>query len=174
MTMNRVPQDVDDKLLDYLDGKPGQSAREIETLLTSHPEIRARLNELKAVHAHLAGQSVQEPSRDFTRRVMENLRKHTYAGKLRLGNTLLLLMGVLVATGIGVILLSGGSFDSLGGQISPQDISLGPNFRQTLPAISISGRLVMNVIIVLNLGLALLILDRGILKPWFERRRLGY
>jgi hypothetical protein len=172
--MDRVPQDTDDKLLDYLDGRPGQNKREIEDLLTSKPGVRARLSELKAVHAHLASQSVQEPSPNFTQRVMENLRKHSYSGKLRLGNTLLLLLGVLVASGIGVILLSSGSFDNLGGQISPQDISLGPNFKQSLPTISINGKLVMNVIIFLNLGLALLILDRGILKPWFEKRRLGY
>jgi hypothetical protein len=32
--------------------------------------------------------------------------------------------------------------------------------------------MVMNVIILLNLALAFLVLDRAVLKPWFERRRM--
>jgi len=31
----------------------------------------------------------------------------------------------------------------------------------------------VNIIILLNLALAFLVLDRAILKPWFERRRMS-
>jgi hypothetical protein len=41
---------------------------------------------------------------------------------------------------------------------------------RTLPSVSIDGKLIVNVIMVLNLALALLVLDRIILKPLFHRR----
>ncbi len=174
MIMNKVPQEIDDQLLDYLDGRLGPRTKEIESMLGNNPAVRARLEELKVVHGHLAHQNIQEPSTGFTKRVMDNLRKYPYSQGLRMRNTLLLLLGVLVASGIGVVLLSGGVFDNFTGEISPNTIPLGPNIQKSIPVIPLNGKLIVNILIFLNLGLAFLILDRGILRPWFEKRRLGY
>jgi hypothetical protein len=40
-----------------------------------------------------------------------------------------------------------------------------------LPEIPFNGKLIVNLIIIANIALAFIVLDRAVLKPWFERRR---
>ncbi len=71
------------------------------------------------------------------------------------------------------ILVSTGTFDGTGviQPIQPEQIGLKENlFNFKLPAISINGKLLINSIIVLNLAIAFIVIDRTILRPLFERR----
>jgi hypothetical protein len=45
---------------------------------------------------------------------------------------------------------------------------------RSFPAIPINGKLVVNIIILLNLGLAWLVLDRAVLRPLFRRRATSF
>jgi hypothetical protein len=76
----------------------------------------------------------------------------------------------MIAVGIGAFLLSAGVFDSTGA-IDLNDMGIQNKYiQESLPTIPVNGKLIMNVIIMLNIALAFLVLDRAILKPWFERR----
>jgi hypothetical protein len=84
------------------------------------------------------------------------------------------LSGVLVAVGIASILVSAGVFDNLNTTIDLNRVELPKKyFERSLPSIPFSGKVIVNIIIILNLGLAWLVLDRAILKPLFQRRLQG-
>jgi hypothetical protein len=68
--------------------------------------------------------------------------------------------------------LSAGVFDGTSSIDLNQTLLPNKYIQQSLPTISFNGKMVMNVIILLNLALAFLVLDRAVLKPWFERRRM--
>jgi hypothetical protein len=61
-------------------------------------------------------------------------------------------------------------FDTSGSIDLNQTIVPNKFIQQPLPSIPFNGKLVMNVIIILNLALAFLVLDKAVLKPWFEKR----
>jgi hypothetical protein len=85
-------------------------------------------------------------------------------------NGILLLAGVLVAVGIGSLLLAGGVFDGSSVIDLNQAIDTSKYIQKPLPSIPFNGKLVVNIIIMLNLALAFLMLDKAVLKPWFEKR----
>jgi len=84
---------------------------------------------------------------------------------------LLLLFGILVAIGIGASLVDGGFYNSLNGILSFEQIKLPSGIQTpTLPSIPFSGKLLVNSIIAVNLALAFILLDRLVLRPFFNRR----
>jgi hypothetical protein len=86
-------------------------------------------------------------------------------------NGILLLTGVLVAVAIAAFLVSTGMFDNATGAVDLNEIELSKKYIKTpLPSFEYSGKILVNFIIFLNLGLAWLILDRVILRPYFDRR----
>jgi hypothetical protein len=88
----------------------------------------------------------------------------------------LLLVGVIIASGLALVLLSNGAFDQTQTTLLVDATPL-KNKWMTFPSFSVpfNGKILVNSIIFLNLGLALVLLDRTILRPLFQKRAtVGY
>lgn len=128
--------------------------------------------ELNAIDRYLKTVRIEQPSVNFTQHVMSNLhRASATALGLPSRNKILMLAGILVTIGIAILLLAGGAFDSVTAITVDQDIVPNDQIREYIPSIPFNGKLVVNIVILMNLALAFMILDRAVLKPWFERRR---
>lgn len=169
--MNKIPNQLNDKLLDYLDGTlaPADKKRLEQELATSE-ELRSRLDELQSVTHTLSQVRIEQPSPNFTQRVMDHLDQLPVRSGLSMRNSILLLAGVLVAVIIGSLLLASGIFDAPGTINLNELVETNKYIQQPLPSIPFNGKLVVNIIILLNIALAFLVLDRAILRPWFENR----
>lgn len=168
----KLSQAQEEKLLDYLDGTLAGSEKEsLENLIKNSAALKNRLDELRVLDAGLRSVKIEQPSKNFTQLVMNKLDQYPIQSKsFSSRNGIILLVGVLVAVGIGSLLVAGGSFDGTSSIELNQNIIPNKYLQNPLPAIPFNGKLVVNIIILLNLALAFLVLDRAILKPWFEKR----
>jgi anti-sigma factor RsiW len=171
----KISSTQDDKLFEYIDGGlKGAEKDSIEQLLKKSPALQARLEELRTLDTNLrAMKAMVEPSKNFTQRVMSKLDQYPVRSNITFRNGIFLLAGVLVAIGIGSLLVAGGVFDGTSSIDLNQTILSNKYLQKPLPTFNINGKLMVNIIILLNMALALLVLDRTILKPWFERRRMS-
>ena len=161
---------MEDKLLDYLDGR--LSADEIQNLenqMVNDEALRTRMEELRTIDITLKELKVEQPSWNFTDRVMAALDQSTLDKRVSIKNGLLLLSGILIVIGIASLLVSTGVFDGSQTVINLGDLKFSREYIK-VPAFTIQGKLMINVIIFLNVALALIVLDRVILKPFFKRR----
>lgn len=173
MTMDTLSKAQDDLLLNYLDGRlEGNALSEFKRELENSAPLKARLEILRRVHRTLALQNnLESPSPQFVNKVMQNLNNAPAASLLSPRNGLFLLTGVMVATGILAFMISAGTFDQFNGILSlDQAAPVQKYFQQGLPAIPIDGKLIINILIGLNLVLAFLVLDRTVLRPFFQKR----
>ena len=171
--MERTTQKQDDQLLQYLDGTlTGKDKTELENLLLKNAYLEIRLEELRKVHEVLWGKAkLENPSKLFTDKVMHNLDRMPVRSTLSPKNGLLLLCGIIVAAGAMALLLSVGVFDNLNDSISLDKLPLKNDFiKNPLTSIPFNGKWMVNGILILTLGLAFVLLDRTILKPYFEKR----
>ena len=172
--MERTTQKQDDQLLQYLDGTlTGKEKTELENLLVNNTNLEIRLEELRKVHVVLSSKAkLEQPSKLFTDKVMHNLDRLPVRSNLSPKNGLFLLCGIIVAAGGMALLLSLGVFDNLNDTISLDKLPVKNDFiKNTLPAIPLNGKWMVNAILILTLGLAFVLLDRTILKPYFESRQ---
>lgn len=170
--MKKIPQSIDDKLLDYLDGKLSQHELSVlEEQIQRDEHIKARLESLRLTHQVLNQFKLEQPSKNFTQVLMQRLdQAPARNSSFSLRNGIFLLVGVLVAAGIASLLVSIGVFDT-STTIDLNNVNIPEKYiREPLPTIPISGKLIVNIVIMLNLGLAWIVLDRTILKPYFQRR----
>jgi hypothetical protein len=171
--MEKVTQSQDDRLLDYLDGKlSGAEAAMLKNQLEQSAVLKQRLEELRVIHTLLSTSRLAEPSKNFTQFVMNNLDKVPARGNtLSPRNGLILLCGILVATGVTILLLATGSFDILSAPIQVESLKLPKEIvTPALPAFSVTGKTMMKLLVMLNIGLAFLVLDRTVLKPYFGKK----
>lgn len=171
--MKKIPNHIDELLLNYLDGTLTKNeVIELEAQLKADDELRLRLAALKTVDTTLSYAKLEMPSKNFTQIVMEGLYKVPVRTGLSARNGIFLILGVMTVVTILVLLVSTGAFDSVG-TIQPSEIGMKNNyFNFEIPSISINGKLLINSIIFLNLAIALIVLDRTILRPLFEKRTL--
>ena len=165
-------KDLDD-LASYIDDELGLSEREaFEQRLATNKLLQERFASLLDVHQVMKAQSLQVPSRNFTQRVMENLDHYSPpAFSFSIRNGIFLLAGVLLAGVLAMYLAGSGVFDGPVTISSPVDPSLSERFfNRPLPTVSFDGKVLVNAIVLLNLALGWLVLDRTILRPWFRRR----
>jgi hypothetical protein len=170
--MKKIPQSIDDKLLDYLDGKLNPSELSIlEGQIQRDEHIKARLENLRLTHQVLNQFKIEQPSKNFTQVLMQKLdQAPARSTNFSIRNGIFLLVGVLAAVGIASLLVSAGVFDNPA-TINLNSVNIPDKYiREPLPTIPISGKLIVNIVIILNLGLAWIVLDRTILKPYFQRR----
>jgi hypothetical protein len=171
--MNRLSQAQEDILLDYLDGTLASSEKiKLEEELRVNALLRSRLDELRTVHTIFQYASFDLPSRDFTERVMQKLDTTPLPTPSRwsIRNAIFLLIGVLTAIGTTSLLIASGVFDGTT-SISLDDSSLPQKIiQQDIPVFTFSGKLIMNVIIMLNIVVGWILLDKAILRPYFQRR----
>jgi hypothetical protein len=169
--MKKLPQHLEDTLLDYLDGNLAPSQRkDFEESLKTNGELQARLEEMQNAEQMLRHLTPDQPSKNFTLSVMSRLDQYPSRSGLSIRNAILLLLGIFTVTGMAVMLMSAGVFDETA-TFDLNNIGLVQRYiKQTLPSIPFDGRLVVNIIILLNLALAFVVLDRAILKPIFQKR----
>ena len=172
MNMEKLTKAQDDQLLDYLDGKLDVNTLPLlKDRLEGSPAMQARLEELRTVHRTLALGKLESPSSTFVNRVMINLNTTSFSTGLSPKNGLLLLLGVTVATCMLLVMLSAGVFDQFSGKVSLPDVVPAQKYlQQSLPTISINGKLLLNILVGLNLVLAFLVLDKTVFKPFFQKR----
>jgi anti-sigma factor RsiW len=172
----KISQAQDSTLFEYIDGTlKGAEKERIEQLLRTSPELQMRLEELRKLDTDLRSIQLEQPSKNFTQLIMSKLDQYPVrSSKITFRNGILLLTGVLVAVGIGSLLVAGGVFDGTSTiDLNQTIIPVNKYIQDPLPTFNINGKLIVNIIILLNLALAFVVLDRAILKPWFERRRLS-
>jgi anti-sigma factor RsiW len=175
--MKAIPQVLDDKLLAYLDNTLSPSETlELQQQVEHDMALKARLEALRKIHEALQQITIEEPSRNFTQAVMGKLDQAAAPSSgISIRNGILLLVAVLAATGMALYLLSGGVFDNATTPVDLPTMNLPEKyFDQPLPPIYFDGKLMINIIILLNLGLAWVVLDRTILRPYFKRRQIRY
>lgn len=128
--------------------------------------------ELSSIDRYLQSVRIEQPSVNFTQRVMSNLHR---ASAVTLGlpsrNKILMLAGILVTIGVAILLIAGGAFNNITSITVDQNIIPNDKLREYIPSIPFNGKLIINIVILMNLALAFTILDRAVLKPWFEKRR---
>lgn len=170
--MKKVSQSVDDILSEYLDGNLSTSEKlKAEESIRNNPAWQERLDELKMINTLLGQSKIEQPSRSFTDEVMRRLHQYPASHGFSIRKGILLLTGVLVVVGIATILLSTGAFDNTTTSIDLNQIEVSRKIVKTpLPSFELNVKLLVNIIIILNLGLAWIVLDRTILKPFFNRR----
>lgn len=151
----------------YLDGNLKESERmDFEQRLRQSESLQAQLAKLRLLHEDLTLAPKLEPSGDFVHHVMERIKNPSPAFSKSLW-----LLGVIIAvTVIAAVLLGSGVFNdtahfSLDGLLQKQML-----WRPSLPEINVNGRVLISTIIVLNCALILMVFDRAILRPWFNRR----
>ncbi len=163
---------TDEDLLRYLDGKlSSEQTLLLEQALEVSAPLKARLEEFRLIHSLLQAQpKLQSPSRQFTQRVMAGLDSAPSPSFFSHRNGLFLLIGVMIASGLVITLLSLGVFDTQT-PLTVKPLTLKKEWF-TLPSftIALQGKILINSILILNLGLAFVLLDRTILRPLFQRR----
>ncbi|MCU0356859.1 MAG: hypothetical protein MUE95_04710 [Cyclobacteriaceae bacterium] len=171
MGMNTKKTSWDETLLEYLDGSlPPDKLEMVKETLVRSAELSNRLEELKEIVTLLNQTNTDQPSKNFTLQVMQNLGHYAANRQLPIRNGILLLMGVIVAIILSMVLLGSGLFDAPG-TINLNEFVTEPKIiTQPLPSISLDGKLLVNGIILMNMALAFLIIDRVIFRPWLERR----
>jgi hypothetical protein len=128
-------------------------------------------DELRTIDSFLQSIQIEQPSANFTQKVMGNLhRASASAISLPSRNKILLLAGILTVIGIGLLLLYGGAFSNINSITFDQTLIPNEKLREHIPSIPFNGTIIINIVILMNLTLAFIILDRAVLKPWFHRR----
>jgi hypothetical protein len=172
--MERISQALDDALLEYLDDTlQGAERAALEDTIAQNPLVKNRLEELRHVHALLkASTGLEMPSKNFAGKVMARIHAAPSRSAWSIRNALILLAGIVVAIGAAIFLASAGMFDgSATVNLNPVDLP-GKVIEAPLPGVTfdINGKLLVNIIILLNIVVAWILLDRAILKPYFQRR----
>ncbi len=134
--------------------------------------LQNRLVELKAIHDFLVGNAKLEmPAKNFTEKVMQGLSVRPSYFFLSPRNGLLLLIGIISMCSLGFILLSAGAFDAFNMPLTldPQALK---SVKINLPTLNVSlnGKWMMRTFLFLNCAVAFVLLDRTILRPYFQRR----
>lgn len=171
--MERFTEEQETRLLQYLDGQlSDQESGEIEQQLAQNHVLKTRFEDLRQVHVALREKArLENPSRKFTDLVMDNLDRLPQDSLGFSKSGLLLLCGMLVAMGALAMLQSSGVYDNLNSVISFDELPVSKELiRNSLPSLPFSAKWLINGIMVLGLGLAFIVLDRTVLKPYFERR----
>jgi hypothetical protein len=169
--MKKLSQQQEQNILDYLDGKLNRAqAGAFEQTLKENVSLKSRFDEIKTANILLKQISIEEPSRNFTFTVMSRLDQYPARTGISIRNGIMLLSGILVLMAIAVFLVSSGYFD----QQSTLDLNKMQfaqlYIKQTLPSIALNGKMIVNTIVMLNLVLAFIVLDRTILRPLFHKR----
>jgi len=170
--MDTITKSQEDSLQDFIDGNlDGPALQQLKQDLATSAALQRRLEELRLVHEHLKTNTLESPSTLFVDRVMRNLSRATITIQPSPKNGLMLLAGVIIASGMLVIMISAGTFDQITGLISLDQIEPVKKYvTPSIPSMNINGKLIMKILIGINLVLAFVVLDRTVLRPYFQRR----
>lgn len=164
----------DDELISYLDETlPVHDRERIEEKIKNDFAVQQRIKELETIHTILSDQKgIEHPSANFTEKVMTNLHTGRASGYFSPTQGMLLLLGLLVASGLSLALLSSSTGGQLPGLI-PQEITSFLKNKMHLPTTSLDMKQIINGVTAVNLILAFILLDRTVLRPLFQKRLEG-
>ena len=170
--MNKYSQNQEEFILHYLDGQlPMKDKTEFESALKTDSQLNERFHQLKLVHDSLRISKLENPSKDFTARVMRNLSQAPARLSMSPKNGLMLLLGIGVALMLGVVYLSTGTFDQVTGVLTLDKLNVPKSVvPESMPSIPFNGSMIMKVLVGLNLAIAFVLIDRTILRPFFRNR----
>jgi hypothetical protein len=173
--MKNLSFSQEELLLRFLDGELSEEEMKLVKNQIDHsPELQNRYTELKSVHDFLSRKiQLDEPSKLFTQTVMNGLDRNPELANHSYKNGIYLLAGILIASGLAIMLLLNGVFTETTSSLVIDATSL-QNKWMTLPTLAIpfNVKIIINGIIFLNLGIALILFDRTVLKPYFHKRLL--
>ncbi|MEQ1588131.1 MAG: hypothetical protein ABL895_19775 [Cyclobacteriaceae bacterium] len=169
--MNKLSPAKEEELLRYLDGELETSLKiKLEAELQG-PDLKERLEELRTIRSFLVRKATFEtPSKTFTQKVMTGLDAQPVKSLFSPRKGLLLLMGVIIASVLALMLLSNGVFDQTSSLLVDTTPIKNKWIEETTFTIPFNGKILVNGIIFLNLALALVLLDRTVLRPLFQKR----
>jgi len=161
--------DFEKHALDYLEGSQEESERKhFEWLIQNDPLWKKKWEEHLAVENMLKAQRLDHPSPDFTARVMRNLAHYPIPDRTPLVNGILLVAGAVIMGTLCLVLSYYGFFDSR------TTIEVMPPFTKyidiPLPTLQFNGKTTVNIVVALNLVIALMVFDRIILRAVFHRK----
>jgi len=163
---------TDDQLLNYLDGIGTEAERKVlRETVNKNPQVLKRLKELETVHFFLQNQKgVEQPSKNFTDKVMDGLHAKPSFTFFSPKNGLILLTGLIVASGLALTLLSAGAFDQLHTIFNLNSLPVKTDAIKFQTTIPFDVKMFVKIFVMVNLAIALVLLDRTILRPIFQRR----
>lgn len=149
------------------------TAEQLERQLEQSPELQQQLEHVKEIDRFLQRQSkLEQPSKKFTEQVMYSITLPANSTVMSSKTGWFLLFSILSITGVALIFLSNGFFDSY---TIPLNVHVQSLYFEKLPSPDFSfpflpGKWVVSAFLVLNLVIGFILLDRTILKPYFQRR----
>jgi hypothetical protein len=163
---------TDDQLLNLLDSI--QSEAEMQLLknkFRGFPAVIKRLEELYLIHIFLQRQNqVEQPSKNFTASVMTGLHARPAFMLLSPKNGLLLLVGLMVASGLAVALVSSGALDQWHTYFSLGRIPIKNNLIKLPATVPFDLKTTVKIFVMINVVIGFVLLDRTILRPIFQKR----
>jgi hypothetical protein len=170
--MEEREKNYDKKLLDYLDEQLSEADRKaFELLLLHSPELKKQVEGQRLLEGSLKAMKLEEPSPAFAQKVMDKIKEAPQGYVLSIRNGILLLAGMIVVSIIAAFLVKSGLFDTTGTlTINHESSLLSRYIKAPLPSLPINSKFIVNGIIILNLALGFIILDRAVLRPFFEKR----
>lgn len=170
--MKKDFNDSDQKIFDYLDGLMSAEEKKLfEQEMHQLPELQKAMDAHRLLESSMKTIHLEEPSASFTNNVMSSIKESPQGYTLSIRNGILLLVGVIVVSFLAVMLLQSGVFDGTTDlSVNNQTGLIGKYIKQPLPSVSISGKWIVNIIVLINIVLGFIILDRAVLRPYFERR----
>lgn len=169
----KTQQPEDYRLLDYLDGKlEGVNLQALRNDLEKSPELQQRLEVLRVIHRQLAASKLDSPSPKFVQSVMQKVAiQRPSSSGLSPRNGILLALGVMAAAVILAAMVNTGIFDQVTDLV---DLKTPTGMNKYVPEFSapvnISGKMIVNFCLGIALVFTFLILDRTVLRPFFQRR----
>jgi hypothetical protein len=165
--------DWNERLIRYVSGELNEAeAALVEGELQRSPELQKQFDQVKEIDRFLQRQSKPaHPSKSFTEQVMRGITLPIRNSALSPKMGLLLLLGVLVITTVAVLSLRNGLFDSMEFPISLNLQSMYLD-KLSIPTFNLplSGKWLVSLFLILNIAVGFILLDRTILKPYFQRR----
>jgi hypothetical protein len=169
--MKTLPQPLVDKIHDYFDGKLSVSEREhLETQISQDDNVKEYFDSVRIADTLMKSLPALTPSKNFTSLVMNGLNQMPGASPISIRAGIFLFMAIIAIIVIALFLISSGVFNE-STAVDLNKVNFFQDYiKQSLPSFSIDLQLVVKAIILLNLALAFILLDRAILKPYFSRR----
>jgi hypothetical protein len=165
---------LNDALGRYLDGTQGEAEKAwLEDLQAQDAGVKQSIEDLDTIHQVLQAEGVMRPSPKFTQHVMAALEPVPQASLLpvrRVWRSAALLTGVLAVTGIIITWLSSDMFAG----VTVQQVGVPYTDQWGLPhwSFAVKEKWLLYPVIAINMVLGWILLDRAILKPLFQHRRL--
>lgn len=173
--MNKLSPQTEEQLLHLLDGTLGEKESiQLKIEMEKSDVLKKRYHELRTIQTFLLRKTqLEEPSRNFTQRVMEGLDNYAVNAASTHKNGLILLAGIIIASAVAILLLTNGVFDETSTSLVIDTTRVTNKWVQT-PTLNIplDIKTLVNGIIFLNLGIAFILLDRTVLKPLFQKRMM--